>query len=63
MWKPVNDYKTFINRVCGDCGHEIVETEPYERLPGRTGYYCQGCGKDKREWETKIVEKKWYEFR
>ena len=61
MWKPVKDYKTFENRVCGDCGAEINETFP--RLPGRTGYYCQCCGKDKQEWQTKIVEKKWYEFR
>lgn len=60
MWKPVNDYKTFRNRVCADCGAEIIETFP--RLTGRTGYYCQWCGKDKQEWETKIVEKKWYEF-
>lgn len=60
MWKQVADHKTFRNRVCCDCGAEIVESLP--RLPGRTGYYCQQCGKDKKECETKIVEKKWYEF-
>ena len=50
----MNDEK----RICKDCGCVIsISSTP---LAGRTGYYCQGCGEDKRECETEIDTKEMY---
>ena len=41
-------------RRCKDCGCIISISDP--PLPNRTGYYCQGCGEDKKIYQTYEAE-------
>ena len=44
--------------ICKACGCQITISEDvyWLAISKRTGYYCQQCGEDKKEYE--IVEKK-----
>lgn len=45
-------------RRCKDCNSVITISDL--PLPNRTGYYCQGCGEDKKVYETYESEETLY---